>query len=410
MQLKDFFDRGRVVELADTFTHAWPAFPRDAFVRRATAGLDRLELMDRGRHIARALDASLPPDFLAAAPIVERSLGAPRPEPDGSSMAPFFYHPHSVWVAERGVVEPAHLAVALSLIHAITQRFTGEWAIRPFLARYPDALREVLHGWVRDPSDHVRRLVSEGTRPRLPWGARVSGPFAAPEWTLPLLEALRDDPSEYVRRSVANHINDIAKVDPERVITLLGAWSVDAPPPRAALIAHALRWLGKHGHPGALALLGADADPAGFVLRARASPLRISVGDDVRVELEVENASDRPRRVAVELIVLHAGVRGVKGPRVIRGETLALAPGEVGLVARNVSFVPRSIRTIHPGKHEIVAQLNGARTPIAVVTVRAEAKKQPTPKAKAPAARARPRKATAARATTAKRPAGSRTR
>lgn len=410
MQLKDFFDRGRVVELAETFVHAWPAFPRETFVRRASAGLSGLELMDRGRHIARALDASLPPDFLAAAPIVERSLGAPRPNPDGSSMAPFLYHPHSVWVAERGVGEPAHLAVALSLIHAITQRFTGEWAIRPFLARYPDELRGVLQGWVHDPSEHVRRLVSEGTRPRLPWGTRVTGPFAAPEWTLPLLEALRDDPSEYVRRSVANHLNDIAKVDPDRVVALLGSWSVGAPPPRAALIAHALRWLGKHGHPGALALLGADADPRGFVLRARATPLRIAVGDDVRVELEVENATDRPRRVAVEVVVLHAGVRGLKGPRVIRGETLSLAPGEAAVVARTVSFAPRSIRAIHPGKHEIVAQLNGARTPVAVVTVRAGAKEEHRPKAKAAAPRARPRKAAAPRATTAKRPTGSRTR
>lgn len=367
--LKSFFDRARVVAIADDLARAWPAFPHDTFVRGATRGLTELELLDRGRHIARALARALPADFAEAAPIVRSALGPLPSEGSSGGMGPFFYHPHTVWVAEQGVQDPAHLELALSLLHALTQRFTAEWAIRPFLAAYPERMRAVLTAWAQDPSEHVRRLVSEGTRPRLPWGSKVSGPFTAPEWTLPLLEALRDDPSEYVRRSVANHLNDIAKVDPERIVALLGAWSVDAPPTRVALIRHALRWLGKHGHAGALTLLGAEGDATGLEVQGRVTPKRIAVGDEVQVVLEVHNTSDRARSVAVEVIVLHAGVRGARGPRVVRGPTLSLAPGASGTVTRKVSFVPRSIREIHPGKHAIEAQLNGVRTPIAVVTV-----------------------------------------
>ncbi len=369
--LKDFFDRARVGAIADDFARAWPEFPRESFVRAATRGLSTLELLDRGRHIARALGAALPDDFAAAAPIVLRALrpqGAP--DPLGAGMAAFHYHPHTVWVAERGAHDPAHLDAALALLHALTQRFTAEWAIRPFLAAHPERLRAVLTAWAHDPSEHVRRLVSEGTRPRLPWGANVRGPFRDPDWTLPLLEALRDDPSEYVRRSVANHLNDLAKVEPDRIVALLGQWSEGASPERAALIRHALRWLGKHGHAGALQVLGAEGDATGLEVTGRATPLRIAAGDEVQVTLEVRNTTARPRNVAVEVVVLHAGPRGPRGPRVIRGPKLALEPGASATVTRKVSFVPRSIREIHPGKHAIEAQLNGARTPIAVVTVK----------------------------------------
>lgn len=365
--LKSFFDRTRVELIADELAAAWPALPRERFVARAVRGLSALELMDRGRHIGRALGEVLPEHFPTAAALVLEALRPERAEARGAAMESFMYLPHTVWVAERGL---EHLEPALELLCALTQRFTAEWAIRPFLVRYPEALEATLHAWSRHDSSHVRRLVSEGTRPRLPWGARISGPLASAERTLPLLTRLRDDPSEYVRRSVANHLNDIAKAEPDRIVALLAEWSVDAPPERAALIRHALRWLGKRGHAGALALLGAEGDAAGLDVRGRVSPKRIDVGDEVEVVIEVHNSSAQPRKAAVDLVVLHAGARGPRGPRVIKGKLLALDPGATARFTQRVSFAPRSIRKILPGRHVLEVQVNGTRTPLATVTVR----------------------------------------
>ena len=365
--LKSFFDRARVELIADELAAAWPELPRERFVARAVRGLSALELLDRGRHIARALGEVLPEHFPTAAAVVLDALRPERAEARGAAMESFMYLPHTVWVAERGL---EHLEPSLELLCALTQRFTAEWAIRPFLVRYPEALEATLHTWSRHESAHVRRLVSEGTRPRLPWGARISGPLASPERTLPLLTRLRDDPSEYVRRSVANHLNDLTKAEPDRVVALLAEWSVDAPPERAAVIRHALRWLGKRGHAGALALLGAEGDADGLEVRGNVSPKRISVGDEVAVVVEVHNRSTRPRKAAVDLVVLHAGARGPRGPRVIKGKLLTLAPGASARFEQRVSFAPRSIRKILPGRHALEVQVNGTRTPLATVTVR----------------------------------------
>lgn len=365
--LKSFFDRARVELIADELAAAWPQLPRERFVKTAVRGLSALELMDRGRHIGRALGEALPQHFPTAAALVLDALRPERAEARGAAMESFMYLPHTVWVAERGL---EHLEPALELLCALTQRFTAEWAIRPFLVRYPEALEATLHAWSRHESSHVRRLVSEGTRPRLPWGARISGPLASPERTLPLLTRLRDDPSEYVRRSVANHLNDLAKAEPDPIVSLLAEWSIDAPPERAALIRHALRWLGKRGHAGALSLLGAEGDAEGLEVRGRVSPKRIRVGDEVEVVVEVHNHSARPRKAAVDLVVLHAGARGPRGPRVIKGKLLTLAPGESARFEQHVSFAPRSIRKILPGRHALEVQVNGARTPLATVTVR----------------------------------------
>ena len=263
--LKDYFSRALVADLADSFATAHPAFPKAAFVRDATRGLEDLELMDRARHIMEAMRAHLPPKYADALRIVLRSLG--------SETSTFKYWPHTMFVGAYGTAK-ADFTRSMEAQRILTERWSCEFSSRPFLEKYPDETLAVLREWLRDPNHHVRRLVSEGTRPLLPWATRVSWLQREPKRLLPLLEALKDDESDYVRRSVANHLNDVAKAHPDLVCDVAERW---LSPKRRPLVRHALRTLVKKGHPRALAILGFGGKPR-VEVTAKILPARVAVG------------------------------------------------------------------------------------------------------------------------------------
>lgn len=209
--LKTFFSPALVRRMAADLLRAHPAFPARRFVRRATTGLARLELVDRGRHIARALAQCLPQPYPKAVAVLLRSLGPEHATDEllGAGMAPFFYLPHTLYVAEHGL---DHVDLSMRAQYELTKRFSAEGSIRPYIATYPDRTLAVLRQWATDPNAHVRRLVSEGTRLRLSWAQRVEWLDAHPAHVLELLDLLKDDPSTMVRRSVANNLNDLGKV------------------------------------------------------------------------------------------------------------------------------------------------------------------------------------------------------
>lgn len=249
-------DRAAVETLADNLRWAWADFDAPGFAKAALPGLAGKALMDRGRHLATILHEFLPQPYEAAVEILLASLTPPLSQTEDNGLAVFFYLPHSFFIATYGL-DPAQNAgrdpfeASLRAQHALTRRFTAEFCIRPFLIhRQDETLRRLLQ-WTRDPDPHVRRLCSEGTRPRLPWGLRLQAFVREPGPALPILEALRDDPELYVRRSVANHLGDIAKDHLPRVLEIAQDWSVGASPERRWLLRHALRYPAKQGHPEA---------------------------------------------------------------------------------------------------------------------------------------------------------------
>jgi 3-methyladenine DNA glycosylase AlkC len=205
-QLKTFFSPVLVRRLGADVARVYPAFDSRSFVRAATTGLDDLELLDRGKHIARALARFLPSGYPEAIDVLIRSLGAEHKTDElvGVGMAPFFYLPHTIFVAEHGL---DHFEVSMKAQHELTRRFSAEGSIRPFIAKDPERTLRRLREWTSDPNAHVRRLVSEGTRLRLPWAMRVAWLDANPDRVIELLELLKDDPATLVRRSVANNLN-----------------------------------------------------------------------------------------------------------------------------------------------------------------------------------------------------------
>ena len=223
--LKTFFSKALVRRLAGDIARVYPGFPVRGFTNDASRGLDALELLDRGRHIADALARHLPPAYPEALEVLLQSLGPEHATDEliGVGMAPFFYLPHTLFVAERGL---EHFDLSMQAQYELTKRFSAEASIRPYISRDPERAMVFLQTCTADRHPHVRRLVSEGTRLRLPWAPRVAWLDRNPERVLALLERLKDDPSTMVRRSVANNLNDPGKVRPELLIRTAGEWRV----------------------------------------------------------------------------------------------------------------------------------------------------------------------------------------
>lgn len=360
---KNLLNPALVRAAGQALVRTWPAFDRRAFEHRALPGLEALEMKARAMQIADALEATLPSDFDAACGAIERSL-APPIDPDvpaGSrieatgGLAGWIVWPLGEFVARRGLDDPER---ALQALHALTQRLTAEFAIRPLIVRHPELTLATLQRWTRDPSAHVRRLCSEGSRPRLPWGLRLQALVADPSPTLPILAALQDDPSAYVRRSVANHLNDIAKDHPERVVAWVRQHLPQAGAERRALLAHASRTLIKQGHAGMLGLWGAGRAFQGEC-RLTLAPRRLPVGGRLRIELELRSSARRAQALLIDYAVHHVKADGRTRPKVFKGWKLSLAPGEVRVLSKAHSFAPVTTRRYHPGPHAIELTVNG---------------------------------------------------
>ena len=313
--LKRFFSPGLVRRIGSDIAAAHPAFPLQTFLRDACAGLDALELLDRGCHIARALAAHLPRSYPTAVDILCRSLGPEHATDEliGVGMAPFFYLPHTLFVAEHGL---DHFDESMRAQYELTKRFSAESSIRPFIARYPVRTFRVLRRWSRDRNAHVRRLVSEGTRLRLPWAPRVEWLDQHPEHVIAVLERLKDDPTSLVRRSVANNLNDLGKVHPDLLTRTCAHWLVQASPERRALVEQALRSAVKCGSPDALKLLGYGRQAAVAVERVRLTPRRVSIGGRVTVRFALRSRARGAQNLLVDLAVHFVKANGRTAPKV----------------------------------------------------------------------------------------------
>jgi 3-methyladenine DNA glycosylase AlkC len=341
---------------------AWPAFPRTRFVAQALADFDGLEMKARAMRIADALESSLPADFARAADVIESALAPARDDEDlgalrtgADGLAGWIVWPLGEFVARRGLADPER---ALASLHALTRRFSAEFAIRPFILAHPRRVYEVLARWTRDPSPHVRRLVSEGTRPRLPWGIRLQPLVADPSPSLPLLRALQDDSSAYVRRSVANHLNDIAKDHPGRIVDWLREHLPDAGPARRALLRHASRTLVKRGDPAVLAAWGLDAPLRGSAT-LEIAPARVRIGAEVTLALDLRSTARRAQRLEIDYRVHHVRARGDSAPKVFKGWKCVLDEGATCRLTRRHDLRVITTRRYHPGWHRVEVTVNG---------------------------------------------------
>jgi 3-methyladenine DNA glycosylase AlkC len=324
------------------------------------AALEPLELLARVDLLADRLARVLPGSFPEAVAVLWRALESP-------TFTGWMTLPCGTFVARSGIDEPE---IALPLLAGLTPRWSSEAPIRPFIERHAEVTYDHLRRWCDDDDEHVRRLVSEGTRPRLPWAPLLRGLIADPSPNLPLLDALVDDPSPYVRRSVANHLNDITKDHPALALDLAAQWVTRGDGP-TWVVRHGLRSLVKRGDARALGLLGIDTTSTFELVDLVLDQERIAIGDAVSFTftLVLPAGSEGPRDAIIDYRIHYAGARGTKAPKVFKLTRRTLEPGRSVTIIRRHRFEHVSIRPIHPGRHTIDIQVNGVVLGSAAVDV-----------------------------------------
>ncbi|MEO1061362.1 MAG: DNA alkylation repair protein [Actinomycetota bacterium] len=356
--LKNSFGPEVVRYVAESMAAVSPGFDVEGFSAHCVDGYEDLELTPRARRIADGLARHLPEDRVEALRIIVESLDEPIADPDElGGMESFRYLPYVYFVAEQGLDHPDE---ALDAQYELTQRFTAEFSIRTYLEHHTDLTLDRLRTWARDDDVHVRRLVSEGTRPRLPWAPRLRNFQDDPSPVLELLELLRDDPEEYVRRSVANNLNDIAKDHPDLVVEVARRWWDGAGEERRRLVRHGLRTLIKAGDPGALDVIGYGESSPVELVAVTVEPSEVAIGAKVKVAVELANPADEEAGALVDLRVHFVKANGSTSPKVFKGAEPVIAPGGTTVVRKTVSLAVHSTRTPYPGTHTVEVLMNGA--------------------------------------------------
>jgi 3-methyladenine DNA glycosylase AlkC len=257
--LKDLLADEAITCLARNIALVHQKFPSESFIQVARKGLRPLSILERGHHLASALREHLPERYDRAIQILISSLTPPLTRTNDLGLGVFFYLPHVCFVGTYGLdthnnggLDP--FKTSMNAQYELTRRFSAEFSIRQFLIRWPERTLKQLLLWTRDDDPHVRRLCSEGTRPRLPWAMRIPEFVKDPTPALPILEMLKDDTDLYVRRSVANHLGDIGKDHPALTFEICERWLQEASAERRWLIRHALRYPAKKGDKKAIKL------------------------------------------------------------------------------------------------------------------------------------------------------------
>jgi 3-methyladenine DNA glycosylase AlkC len=341
-----FFDN-----LAAAIKSVYPDFDANAFVSRIhDDGWDSRELKQRMRHTTVTLHEFLPDDYRAALNILLKVA----PMLDKYGFEKIFFPD---FVEQYGQDD---WEASLPALEAFTQVMSAEFAVRPFIVKDQARMMAQMERWAQHESAQVRRLASEGCRPRLPWAMALPALKKDPSPILPILEHLRHDPSEDVRRSVANNLNDIAKDNPQVVIDTLRRWHAESDSlEMQALVKHALRTLIKAGNPDALALLGYGDQAAVEVKNLRVEPDIIEMHGSLVFSFEVESAADAPQGLMIDYILHLAGANGKTRTKVFKLAKVTLAPGETARLSKPHSFKPITTRRYYPGAHAIEIQING---------------------------------------------------
>lgn len=358
---KNAFNEKLVGEMSQHFKNQWPEFDSRAFTRACTQDLHNLELKERSLHITHNLQKYMPKDFNHAARILLNSLGTELDDDlslakiDRAGIAGWAIMPMSHFVALNGL---NHFELSMNLLKEMTKRFTAEFAIRFFIIKERDKTLAQLNKWAKDKNQHVRRLVSEGSRPRLPWAMRLPEFIKNPQPVIDLLDQLRDDKKEYVRRSVANNLNDIAKDHPQLVSEIASTWMKDASEQRKKLVRHACRSLLKDGHGKTLRVFGFKP-PKIHKVKLKINAKTILLGDVLQFDLEMMSNSNQTQELMIDYKVHHKKANGETSPKVFKWRVMTLRAGEGLSISKKHVIKKVTTRKYYSGGHKLEILING---------------------------------------------------
>ncbi len=358
---KNLFNKKLICGMAKHFEKQWPAFNAKRFVADASRDFHVLELKQRSQQITDAMIKHLPDDFEKSGAIMlaclgpdlgdDLSLGAVNTD----NISGWAVMPMADYVGELG---HDYFDLSMTLLKSMTKCSSSEFAIRFFLIASPKKTLAVLKKWTQDDSQHVRRLVSEGTRPRLPWAMRLPVFIEDPLPVIALLEKLKDDEKEYVRRSVANNLNDISKDHPDLVAEIAQQWMVDASDQRKKLIRHACRTLIKSGHKKALRVLGYGAPKIADAKLEISTPI-VEFGNALQFSLSIRSTSNKKQALMIDYVIHHQKANGKTTAKVFKWKSITF-PAKKTLVSEKNHVIKKiTTRVYYPGEHSVEVMVNG---------------------------------------------------
>jgi 3-methyladenine DNA glycosylase AlkC len=357
--LKDqLFNEGKIIKIANDIARVYPAFKKDKFIKNVVQSFPELELKQRITHITECLRNHLPESYPEALEIILNSLPEPcNPTLNDNDFGDFIYAAHGQFVAQFGCSEE-FLELSLDALEAITMRFSAEYAIRNFINAFPEKTLNRIQHWSKHLHYHVRRLASEGTRPKLPWGMKIGLSVEAP---LSILDTLHADSTRFVTRSVANHLNDIAKTHPDLVLERLNHWKkqkLQNPKELDFIIRHALRTLIKKGDNRALELIGISALPKIQIQKITVSE---SVQMNENLEKSIAIVAQEDCALLIDYVIHFQNSKGeMNSVKVFKWKQILVKKNEqIQLSKRHEMKQFMTTRTLYPGKHQWSLQVNG---------------------------------------------------
>lgn len=267
-------------------------------------------------------------------------------------LEPFLIWPLTNYVALYGLDD---LKNSSSAMKEMTKRFSSEFVIRYFLEKYEDQMYKYILTWSKDQNEHVRRLSSEGTRPNLPWGIKVDYINNNLKQNINLLDSLKDDDSLYVRKSVANHLNDITHINPKLVIDLLSKWNKNDKKHRW-IIKQATRTLLKKGNSSALKLNGFSINPKVELLDAKISNKKIKEGDRFEISFKLNSLIKKDQKLSVDYIIYYPKKNGKISPKVFKLKDFILK--DSNFLKKEIHFKKVTTRVHYKGIHKIEIKVN----------------------------------------------------
>ncbi|WP_244125618.1 DNA alkylation repair protein [Burkholderia gladioli] len=349
--LKDSMGERQFRSLLSTLKLIERSFDTRRFLAVALDGLDELSLMARVRRASLAIEAgaqALPGGY----DTVLTLLAEAAPHLGGGFLS--LVAPDYVGQFGRHDFDRSMAALAF-----FTRFGSSEFAVREFLRDDPRRALATLRDWSRHEDQAVRRLASEGSRPRLPWSFRLREIEADPALAAPILDTLRADPSDYVRRSVANHLNDVTKLHPDWVLERAASWG-GADAGTRWIVRHALRTLVKRGDARALALLGASGAARIEAVPFAVTPARIELGETVTLAAELVSTAPDAQRLVVDYRIGYVKKNGSTAHKVFKLRELTLAPGQRIDIVRSQRIRDFTTRTHYAGRHGVELIVNGA--------------------------------------------------
>jgi 3-methyladenine DNA glycosylase AlkC len=346
-QLKFCYNEIFVDQLATAIKKEHPNFKVNSFkVSIFDSNWDNLELKERMHHITKQINISLPLNYKKQIGIIDKIV-----DKFGGMTAMVFPN----FIEKYGIDD---FKTSIEAIEFYTQFSTSEFAIRPFIIKYPKETMDKMLDWSTHSNHHVRRLSSEGCRPLLPWAMKLQGMVNDPSPIIPILENLKNDNEDYVYRSVANNLNDISKNQPELVIQLCKKWNKDAPKTRQWLIKHALRTLLKKGNLDAMKIFGFGNIEGIKINQLSINKTLIKIGESTYFNLNLTNLTKRAK-YRLEFTIMYFKKNGKHNPKVFQLKETQIDINESIDIKKKVTFTDFSTRKHYKGPHFLILKVNG---------------------------------------------------